>query len=826
MDRSQASQSRSLIFGAVVVGGWLTAPPLWGQSFEAEMSALVDSSCIRCHDASTVTPIDFSRVEFDLQKRETFGTWEKVYERIRKGEMPPADAPQLDAAARNAALASLESALTRAHQASRGGQRAPLRRLTRLEYGYTLQDILGLDEAVATSLGELLPEEAATVTFDTVAVNQGVSPLHVRSYLDVATRALDAALMVGERPKPSTFEIDYSKSERLYRVSRAKALGQGMVKQLPDAYVMFFDFGSTYTFHSQTEGYRVQEPGRYRVTVDAYPYQAVSPVTLRVYRGRMAGVAAVFTELAGTFDLLGETPQAVQVTPYLQPGDLIALSVADLDFPETHNHEDYEPKVRSDGWGGMHDYPGEGIAVRFMTLEGPLTSDLWPPQPTWDLLAGMGLDDSGDPVLTKPPFDHVVDIVQAFAPKAFRRPVSQDEVHAYASLARPLLDEGQSFLDAVRVSLRAVLSAPSFLFHSAGTPDSDLDDFGFATRLSYFLWRSTPDAELFELARRGKLADGDVQRQQVERMLDDSKHERFISDFAGQAFRLNEILATTPDGTLYPEYDGWLGEAMVLETKLFVGELIGRNLGVGQLVDSDFTFVNRQLAEHYGIPGVAGQHMRKVKLPASSPRGGLLTQASVLKVTSNGTTTSPVPRGNFVLASVLGTPPQPPPAGVEGLEPDTRGAVTIREQLSAHRSEASCNSCHTVIDPPGFALESFDPIGGFRTRYRVSTANDSKNVGSLLDAPTLGPVVDPSGVTPQGQFFTGIEDYKRIMLERDLDQVARHLASQFLVFATGAEIGFADRKEVEKIVDLGRPEGHPMREMIHRVVRSELFRSR
>jgi len=299
-----------------------------------------------------------------------------------------------------------------------------------------------------------------------------------------------------------------------------------------------------------------------------------------------------------------------------------------------------------------------------------------------------------------------------------------------------------------------------------------------------------------------------------------------VQDFGGQAFRLYEIKATTPDEGLYPEYVDHLGQAMAWETELFLTELIAEDHGIGQLIDADFTYANRRLAELYGIPGVEGEAMRKVMLPADSVRGGLLTQASILKVTANGTTTSPVPRGNFVLANLLGQPAPPPPPGVAGLEPDIRGTTTIREQLEAHRSNPVCGSCHRVIDPPGFALESFDPIGGFRTNYRAPGGTEQHGI-YVVPLPYLeGPPVDPSSVTPDGHAFAGIKEYKRILLEQQLDQVARHLTSQFLVFGTGAEVDFADRDALEQILARRRDAGYPIRTLIHDVVSSDVFRNR
>ena len=409
-------------------------------------------------------------------------------------------------------------------------------------------------------------------------------------------------------------------------------------------------------------------------------------------------------------------------------------------------------------------------------------------------------------------------------PLAFRRPLEESEAEGFASLAEPLLADGRPFLEAVRVPLRAILSAAPFLFQ-AGAPGS-LDDFALASRLSYFLWRSLPDAALFELARDHRLSDPTVLAAQVDRMLDDAKAQRFVTDFVGQAFRLYELRATAPDRGLYPEYDDQLGQAMARETEQFLAELVAEDLGVGHLIDADFTFVNRRLAEHYGISGIEGQQMRKVTLAADSPRGGLLTQASIHKITANGTTTSPIPRGNFVLGNLLGQPAPPPPAAVDIPEPDTRGTTTIREQLDAHRSSPVCASCHRVIDPPGFALESFDPIGGFRTNYRISPSESEASRPRFAPRYQEGPSVDASGVTPEGAAFAGIEEYKQILLEHEVDQVARHVVSQLLVYATGAEIEFADRDEVDRLVAELGDRGYPIRTMIREIAQSDLFRSR
>lgn len=783
-------------------------------SFETDVQPLIETSCKVCHNSLVETPLNFENLGHDLKDPGTFRAWVKIHDRISNGEMPPAGMPLPSPAVVDAAMTSLKTALIDANLSARNGQRVPLRRLTRLEYAYTLSDLLGIDERYAKQLSKLLPAEPDTGDFDTVASQQGISSLHVTSYLRAADDALDMAIQLGLRPPSEPHIIDYSASPYLAFAAYAKRLGFGIIKRLPDAYVAFFDTGSTYMFHSQTEGYTVPFPGRYRIVLEVYPYQAKSPVTLTVYRGQTrGGGAASLDELIGSFDL--EEPRTVELVEFLMPGDLVGPSIADLNPPPGPFVDYFHPERN------VEHYKGEGIAMKSLTFEGPLY-DQWPPRSTRDILAGIAFSESGEVQLTKSRYEHVLDIVNRFAERAFRRDLNEGEAEVYAALAQPVLEEGRTFLEAIRVPLRAILSSPDFLFHNSEFEDEQ--EFALATRLSYFLWRSLPDQELLALARQSKLSEPDILRTQIERMLHDPKSTRFIADFAGQAFRLYELTATTPDRSLYPEYDDRLGQAFKAETLMYLQDLVQDNRSVDHLVDSDYTYLNRRLAEHYGIPGVKGQYMRRVTLPENSPRGGLLTHGSVHKVTANGTVTSPVPRGNFVLNNILGQPVPPPPVGVAGLEPDTRGTTTVRELLEAHRSDSVCASCHLSIDPPGFALEPFDPIGGFRSLYRVTGDSLVYNGVSYPGPYRAGPKVDASGITPDGREFDGFDEYKEI-LKQDTDQIARHMVSQLLTFSTGAKIEFADRSSVEEILGTMSVERYPFRTMIHKVVQSDLFAS-
>jgi hypothetical protein len=284
---------------------------------------------------------------------------------------------------------------------------------------------------------------------------------------------------------------------------------------------------------------------------------------------------------------------------------------------------------------------------------------------------------------------------------------------------------------------------------------------------------------------------------------------------------------STPSTTLYNDYylDDALAEAALLETRLFFDEMLRRDLPARTVVDSDFTYLNERLAVHYGLPGVKGVAMRRVTLPAESPRGGLMTQASVLKITANGTTTSPVLRGKWIVERILGLDIPPPPP-VAAVEPDIRGAVTIREQLAQHREDTSCAACHRKMDPPGFALESFDVLGAWRDRYRG--ADEAKPALKGLGknghpfAFHFGLTVDATGELPDGRPFQDIRDFKRLLREEDA-LLARNLARQLLIFATGAPARFGDRAEIEAILQRAKAQRYGLRSLVHEVVQSPLF---
>ena len=338
-----------------------------------------------------------------------------------------------------------------------------------------------------------------------------------------------------------------------------------------------------------------------------------------------------------------------------------------------------------------------------------------------------------------------------------------------------------------------------------------------------------PDQELEALAASGDLANKEIILAQLERMLADPKSERFISDFAGQWLHLHDIDDTAPDNTLYPEYfcDALVVDSAVAETHATLRKMVTENLPVSTVVDSDFLMINERLAEVYGIEGVQGNEIRPIEVPKDSPRGGILTQSSIMKVTANGLTTSPVVRGTWILETILGNHPPPPPPGVGSIDPDTRGTTTVREQLAKHSTDPSCASCHKYIDPPGFALENFDVMGAWRDNYRSLSDGErvDKTVALRKVDYKIGPEVDASGKTVDGAEFEDIRGFREYLLGEQ-EQIARNLTERLMTFATGAGVNFADRPIVEGILRDTEDSDYGIRSILQEIVCSEIFLSK
>jgi hypothetical protein len=508
----------------------------------------------------------------------------------------------------------------------------------------------------------------------------------------------------------------------------------------------------------------------------------------------------------------------------------------------------------------IEEYDGPGVMVEWMKVEGPL--DQFPPPAYNTLFAGVPLKarsvaaaEQAGKQAPKIPDTRSADawfadplvpasenaradaerLIRSFLPRAFRRPVAEPVQQHYVQKVLRKLDEKYTFLDAMAYGYKLILSSPEFLFLMDSPASSvnaqgdlitaKLDDYSLAERLSYFLWSTMPDGELLALAGKGELSKPLVLRAQVERMLSSPRAHRLTENFAGQWLDLRKMDATIPDPVLYSDFDHLLLWSMPRETQLFFEEVLNKDLSLLNFVDSNWTIINERLAQLYGLPGVNGNDFRKVMLPPGSHRGGVMTQASVCKVTADGTRTSPVLRGKWILDRILGQPPAPPPPDTPTFEPDIRGASTIRQQLDKHRNTPACATCHVHIDPPGFALETFDPIGNYRDFYRVT----ERTKAGIVELPRNtgrpayhGPDVEQGGQTPEGKPFKNTEEYKALLLQNK-DQLARSLTQKLIIYATGAELQFADREVVEAIVARLRAKNYGLRSLIHEIVQSRVF---
>jgi len=432
-------------------------------------------------------------------------------------------------------------------------------------------------------------------------------------------------------------------------------------------------------------------------------------------------------------------------------------------------------------------------------------------------------------VLSQSPRDDAERLLRNFMHRAYRRPVEEAEVQRFLGLFTRESELGSGFARSMLTAYTGVLVSPGFVF--VEEQPGRLDDWALATRLALFLWNSTPDSALRARAERGELHKPEVLRAETARLLDDPKSRRFVDAFTDYWLDLRKIDDTSPSATIYNDYelDEPLKTAALDETRLFFAELLRADLPASNVVAADFTYLNERLARHYGIPGVTGARMRRVRLPAGSERGGLMTMASVLKVTANGTTTSPVLRGHWIPERILGIETRPPPPTVKAVEPDIRGAVTIRQQLAKHRDNPTCAACHTKMDPPGFALESFDVMGAHRARYRAVSEDVKPEPGYGMNGQAFafhyGLPVDCTGELPDGRTFGDVQKLKQLLLS-DEASVARNLAKQLVIFATGAPVRFTDRGELERILTRARARRYGVRTLVEEIVRSELFQTK
>jgi hypothetical protein len=840
--------------------------------------AMLKTYCNDCHSgAEAEGGFDLATLKTDLADGETFRRWVKIHDRMASREMPPADAPQPPDAERGKVVKQLQTELAALERAriERDG-RTPIRRMTRAEYENTIRDVLALE---GIPLHASLPEDGSAHGFDKNSDALDISHVNLAKYVEAADAALDMA--IATQPEPPLRQTHrFSLGRHIYHITMngdAVTLKDGKPDPAfpPGGHIAHLGpvehinvcrdnlerGASVGVFRHEDESFKpyfydfaALYPGRYRIKTSFWAFQWDKGKVLPARGTEAARLSVVQLQddgrggghpsyILGYYDAPPDKPQVHELTTWLNPKDTIGFNTASL-----------APVVNYSRPGRAMAFTGPGIACDFFEIEGPI-HEAWPPEShrrlfgdlplaSYDPKSAAGLKmprrkllrqetqapNRPDPttgnwtVVSLWPEADADRLLASFLPRAFRKPVSDELRKQYVDLVKERLAAGECFENAMRYAYRAALTSPDFLYHVENS--AGFDDHALASRLSYFLWNSAPDDGLVQAADAGKVRTPKTVREEVERMLKDPKAQRFIDDFLGQWLNLRKIAANDPDRKLYPEFSAYLQDSMVAETRAYFREMLEKDLDARHLVRSDFAMLNEKLAALYDVPGVTGSQIRRVPLPKGCPRGAFLTQAAVMKVTANGTTTSPVPRGAFVMAKFLGKPPEPPPPNIPAVEPDVQGATTIREQLDKHRSITVCASCHKNIDPPGFALESFDVIGGLRDRYRSIGSGDPAVRGKIDPfigiSFLLGPKVDPSGALPDGRTFKNIEEFQ-MLLTADPRPLLKNLAEQLTVYATGRPIGFGDRAEMNGIVDRTLKKGGGLRTLIHEITTSKLF---
>jgi hypothetical protein len=757
----------------------------------AELQKFLGRYCVDCHGADK--PKKGLRLDVLPKDRDT---WANLHDRLRQHEMPPKKSEQPSAPELQAALAAA------AARADAGREtRTVLRRLNRAEYQNTMRDLLAVD----LPLQDLFPPDASAHGFDNVGEALHSSSFLLERTLEGADLALAAAVANGPRP---------AGLKRRFNIKEERSVKpQGSVYRHVDDAVVVFCSWETANVQVTLWSLRTPLPGRYRVRVSAYAFQSPGkPVTFHVKDGSFLDTADNRT--MAYFDAPASAPAVFEIVERLEAGRTLRVAVDGLGNPKDLSRD--VQKAGADKW------TGPGLALQWIEIEGPLL-DAWPPAGHTALFGE--LPQAPDParrgrleVASADPDADARRLLRTFARRAFRRPVTDADLAPYVDRVAAQRARGHTFEQAMRAGFKAVLVSPDFLF--LREKPGPLDDVALASRLSYFLWSSMPDETLLSLAERKELSKPAELRRQVERLLKDPKAAAFTDNFLGQWLNLRAIDDTMPDPTLYPEFDEDLKASMAREPALFFDEVLREDLPLTRFVASDFGILDGALARLYGIPGIEGRAFRKVALPPGSHRGGFLTMAAILKVTANGTNTSPILRGAWVLERILGTPPPKPPSDVEAVEPDIRGATTIREQLAKHRSRPECASCHVRIDPPGFALESFDVIGGWRDRYRSVGKGDPVPGRRYRN----GPAVDPSDVLPDGRKFRDVDEFKKL-LAADPDALGRALAEKLLTYATGGAPARSDGPEIDAIVRAAKTKRYGFRSLVHEIVQSRIFRT-
>jgi hypothetical protein len=761
--------------------------------------------------------------------------WQEIVDQLNLGEMPPEDESQPSEKERLKVVGIITEGIAESREKFAGkGSHTVLRRLNKFEYANTVSDLLGLNTESWNPSADF-PADVIVDGFDNDGAELVTSGLLLEKYFPAAEEAIVRATNFSDKPgsklytqkSPFYFKGKESKGlPKLFQVDRYR-----FVPETPytDLYGRYFRGGHLgFLPLRRTQG--IPESGNYTIRVKAsavtrtHSYGKIlddfrngDPLVMEFASvdrkgSTSVGIGNVTKSVPLTsFELTGAEPEWFEWTGYLEKGYEVevrfrngtaaAKRLVRLLLNKADQFPEFKPfaEMKEGGKGGLERwhgtlkaYRGPRLRVWEIQVEGPHVEE-WPPKGHDTLYGDLKPENLGP--------KNIENQLIKFARLAFRRPPMDGELKPITEMVRAKLAEGLSPLQSLQLGFQTILSAPGFLYLKEG--EGELDDFTLASRLSYFLWSSMPDAELFELAEQGKLKDPAILRKQVDRMLADPKSQRLTSNFLRVWLELDNIGKMPPSKEFVSFYRDNLESAMRGETELLFEHVLKKNLPPRELLAANYSFMNRELAEHYGMPGLEGNEFRKVSL-SGPQRGGILGHGSFLTASANGVDTSPVVRGIYVMNKLLDYTPPPPPDDVPEIEPDVTGATTLREQLVKHRSDATCAQCHNKIDPAGFALENFDAIGTWREKY------DRK-----LE-------VDPSGKLPGGQTFSSVDEFRKLVVAED-ETFTRCLTKKLLTYAIGRQLNSGDRPSIDKISKELASKDKGLRDLIQAVVASESF---
>ena len=758
---------------------------------------LLDRYCVTCHNEQLRTAgLVLSKLDID-KVSEDRAVWEKVLGKLRAGAMPPSGMPRPDQPTLDAFLTYLKTELDGSDTANPGN--FPARRLNRTEYTNAIRDLLG----IRIDGRALLPADDSRHGFDNVADALTVSPSLLERYLSAARKIRRLAL--GDPTVSPVFET-YNLPRYLMqdeRISENLPFGSRGGIAIHHHFPLDGEYVIKVRLQTNSRGYirGLGEPHQLDVLLDG----------ARIKRFTIGGEhrgesASIFSNAQ-----FGDPAQEV----YERTAD----EILEVRFRAGTGRRLVGIAFQKDNWApegpsrqrmAQYDftqYKGGLPAVGNVTISGPYVPE------------GLGETPARRRIFVCRPSASeeeepcAEEILSALARRAYRRPLMDEDIHTLLSFYRAGRSEG-GFEAGIGRALERILLGPEFLFRIELDPADvapatvyRVNDLQLATRLSFFLWSSIPDEQLLDLAERGKLKDPAVLELQVRRMLEDSRSEALVSNFAGQWLHLRNLRSVNPDPEVFPYFDDNLKEAFQRETELFFESLLREDRRVLELLDADYTFVNERLARHYQIPNIYGNHFRRVKLN-DQDRRGLLGQGSILTVTSRANRTSPVLRGKWLLDNILGTPPPPPPPNVPELKDRSEDGkiLSMRQRMEEHRANPVCASCHETMDPLGFALENFDGIG----KWRTTEANNE---------------IDTSGVLPDGTEFQGVSGLRKVLLDKR-ERLVTTVIEKLLTYALGRGVEYYDAPAVRRIMEEAAPSDYRWSSLILGIVKSTPFQMR